>query len=378
MAIYLVCFLISSVLLARAERYRNKLHKKFVIAMAILIPAVLAGCRDSSIGTDVAGYGIRNFNYAHASSSFPQYFDHYKYSIMAEPLYHLLVYITSRFFDNYHWGLFGYNLLMVVFAYLGVHKYHKIMNTPIGVSMALYYLALYNISLNIMRQCIAVSIVFWATSYLFEEKYAKFAVIVLLGVGFHSSAIMGFLFWPMYLFAGRAQGGKESGQIIRGCLFLFTVLGVLFAGGRAVRFLVDAGILRTNYLNYLSSGAYASHRVSPVSVGIYAGYFLIYMCHYRHLNKRKLYSLFFAIISFIMLISMFGQMISVYISRAGYYFMPLQMISFANITNCYQAKSKQGWIFLIVLYSVIVWFIIFAYRGNHATVPYIFGPGSDR
>lgn len=374
MAIYLLCFSASAFLIACSERTDKGIYKNALVCLAILLPAVLAGCRDSSIGSDVVGYGMRNYNMAYRSDSFSEYFNVYVTSVLSEPAYHFIVYIFSRFSENYHIGLFVYNLIFLLFAYAGMRRYKKILDTPIWIGMLLYYLALYNISLNIMRQSIAVSIIFFASSYLFENKYIKFILYVIIAMAFHSSGLIGFLFLPMYLIMNQDRGIKESKQIVQAIVFIMIVCIVLAVGSKLVEWLVASGIIRTNYLNYLSSGAYASHRISVVSVLLYLLYVLIYLMHYRRINRRKQYSLFFFMFSCLMLISMFGSLVSNYISRVSYYFMPLQMLSFANITNCYSIKSKKVWVTAIVLYSFIVWFVIFVYRGNHETVPYIFNP----
>lgn len=375
MAIYLLCFFISAFLFACSERTDKGIYKNALVFLAILIPTVLAGCRDSSVGSDVAGYGMRNYTMAYRSDSFSEYFNAFVTSALSDPLYHFIVYILSRFSENYHLGLFVYNLIFLLFAYAGMRRYNKIFNTPIWIGMLLYYLALYNISLNIMRQSIAVSIVFFASSYLFENKYIKFMLFVLIAMGFHSSGLVGFLFLPMYLIMNQNRGIKEVKQIVQGTIFIIIVCIVLAVGSKLTEWLVASGIIRVNYLNYLSSGAYASHRISAVSVLLYLLYVFIYLIHYRRINRKKQYSLFFFMFSCLMLISMFGSLVSTYISRVSYYFMPLQMLSFANITNCYSIKSKKVWVIAIVLYSFIVWLVIFVYRGNHETVPYIFNPG---
>lgn len=377
MIIYLVVFALSSGLFALSEHTASRRKRRMYLFLAVMIPAVLAGCRAASVGTDVRLYEIGRFRRALAAESFNQYFATYhrithSNALLSEPLYFILVYALSRVFSNYHWLLFADSLLTVSFAYAGMERYKKQMNAPVWLGMLLYYLALYNTSLNATRQLIAVSIVFFASSFLFEAQYAKFLIWIGIGVGFHSSAALGLTFLPVYLIFRQKQTVDIKQQVIKGTLFSAAVCMAPILGAICIRWLVASGIIRANYLNYLPGGLYAGQQISIAALLVYGGYLLLYLLHYKYLAHHRMESLFFAIISCIVLLSRFGQLISVYLPRAGYYFIPLQVVSLSNITNCYSTKSKKFWILLVVGYSAFAWFGMFVYRGSSDTVPYIF------
>ena len=372
--IYLIVFAISAILIYEAEKTNKKIIRMVCVILAIMIPAFLAGCRDISVGTDVRVYGQPDYEVAVRSYNFKNYYDRYSNSMLSDLLYHIMVFLVSRWFNNYHWGLFFCELITLFFAYKGMKKCKKIFNTPIWLGMLLYYLALYNVSLNIMRQCIAVSIVFYAVTFLLEDNKKYFFLFLLIATGFHSSAIVCIFFLPMYALLKQKRNENKEKQLLQGFAFTILLGLVLAVGGFAIEQLVERGYIRRNYLNYLSTGKYASSNLSYVSLAIYFGYLLIYLKHYHILLKKNYEALFFGMVSFMMFISIFGGMISLYISRVNYYFMTLQMLSMANIFNCYSKKSRRSWVFIIVGYSLVVWFVIFVIRGNHETIPYIFNP----
>lgn len=65
--------------------------------------------------------------------------------------------------------------------------------------MAFLYITLhYMNTLNIMRQYIAIAIVFFATRFLEKKGYIKFWLAVLLASVFHSSALLGLFFFFVY------------------------------------------------------------------------------------------------------------------------------------------------------------------------------------
>ncbi len=63
-----------------------------------------------------------------------------------------------------------------------------------SASVAAYYVMFYMMSLNLMRQFIAMSIVFYATRYLFRGKNIRFLIFVVVAALFHQSALISILF----------------------------------------------------------------------------------------------------------------------------------------------------------------------------------------
>lgn len=380
MFIYLFVFFLSALMFYFTSKIKNKTFKFILTTMAIMLPAVLAGCRASSVGTDVTTYGIKHFMNAANSDSYTYYFQNYSKNILSEPLYHMLVYILSKIFDNYHWALFFYEFITIIFAYLGIKRCNTIFNTPIWLGMLLYYLAMFNVSLNLMRQSIAVSIVFLAVTYLFESEYFKYVFFCCLAVGFHTSAIISIIFLPLFLILRQEKKVSFKKRVFQVSILLLLIVFVILFGSKIIKIIVSAGIIRSDYLNYLSSGLFKSNRISYVSILTYFIYVALYIIHYKFLKKdifhnfkfQKHQRLFFLMISFFILFTMFGSLISTFISRLCFYFFPLQIVSMANILYCYSKKSKIIWIVTIVSYSLLVWFIVFVIKGDNATVPYVF------
>ena len=95
--IYLVMFSTSSFLFWIAEHTRKKIKRKWLVILAVLLPAILAGCRADNIGTDVLVYG-RGFYYVAANyNNFIDYYSRFVYSILSDPGYYLLNYVVSLY-----------------------------------------------------------------------------------------------------------------------------------------------------------------------------------------------------------------------------------------------------------------------------------------
>lgn len=136
--------------------------------------------------------------------------------------FYFLTYILSRFFKDYHIGFFVYAILVQVFFYIAFKRCKKLFNTPVWFAMLLINLFLYNISLNLMRQCIAVPIAFLAWTYLADGKIKQYILFTIIAVVFHSSALITVLILPMYLLL-RAGRNKQPVVKIMQWEFCFVV-----------------------------------------------------------------------------------------------------------------------------------------------------------
>lgn len=102
-------------------------HKKekkahVMLALAALVPSVLAGIRDYTIGTDIATYGHWLFIAAQNAKN-PITFALSKTSI--DFLYSVFVYCTAHIFQAEHWLYFFTGALIYGFTIAGLYRYRK-------------------------------------------------------------------------------------------------------------------------------------------------------------------------------------------------------------------------------------------------------------
>ena len=377
MGIYIFVFMTSCFLLYIGDGVRNRFISKCCVLVSILLPSLLAGLRADSIGTDVTIYGISFFERAINSSSVLEFINKQILLGHSDIGFNILVYISSIFSKDYHFGLFLFELITITLIYLGMKKCKKRYDTPVWLGMLLYYLCLYNASMNIMRQNIAVAIAFYAFTYVWDKKYKEYIALMIMAFLVHSSAIVGIVPFLMYIFMQKVSESSERKQLFRGMIFLLAVFIVIAGSSRIVETLVNMGIFRANYLNYLQGGSYSTvtegRSVSIAALFFQLIYLAIYFLHYRMLNKRSMNSLFFTMTSvMVLLTSCFGPLFAEYISRLSYYFIPLQMVGLANTSLLYKKKSQPIWIALIIALVFATWMRTYVILGYHDTVPYQF------
>lgn len=227
MRIYFICFFVSLLIAALAAPIDNRIIK-FVVRMLSVTPlALIAGLRDLTVGTDIINYGQFNFEVATRASKLSEYISYIKSANGVENGYSILNYVVSRFTSSINVFFFVLNFLTLLFLVLGLTMWDK----KISFSFALfvYYTLFWGITLNVMRQSLAATILFWGFSlYLKNKKIVPFVLIVILAAEFHQTALLGVLF-PIIEWCVRKTIEKRKGiMLITVNIFIGIVLILLF------------------------------------------------------------------------------------------------------------------------------------------------------
>lgn len=132
MAIYFGTFIVSYFFCLCGEQLckaNKKRASAILLCLAVLVPALLAGIRDYTIGTDIATYGHWLFIGAKQAPN-PLKFAFSNTSI--DFLYSILVYSTAHLFSSEHWLYFFTGLLIYGFTMAGIYRYRKIISISIA------------------------------------------------------------------------------------------------------------------------------------------------------------------------------------------------------------------------------------------------------
>ena len=370
---YIVTFTLSTVLLLFAEKSQYSIVRRVFIIVGILLPTLLAGFRADIIGTDVLVYGKSSYLDAVNSTGFSNFFSTRVTSVLSDPAYYFITYLLSLVVKDYHLGFFVYSLITCGFMYFALKRCKKMYNIPIWFGMLLFYLTIYNYSLNIMRQCIAISILFYAWTYLANRQYKMYALFNIIAILFHSSAIIGLVILPIYLLLRENRNKKTSTKIIQGGIVVVGIAILLVVGTTLIDSLVGFGLLRDNYLNYLTGGSFAGNNgVEFMVILQYAICIAFGILFYRKLKNKNIECIFLIVSVAVLFMANFGSMISTYISRIGYYFMPFQILLLSNTLKAFNKRSQIIWGTIIIGITFFFWWYTFVFRGYNETVPYLF------
>ena len=242
---YLITFLISILLCGCAElaMKHSRAGGVLLLGAAVLPPVFLAGARDFTVGTDIRAYGNYVFTYARFSSN-PITFMWRKSDI--EPFYKGLAALVSRFTDNPHWFYFATALVICGCIMGGLYHYRRFCS--ITLSWACFLFLFYGDTLNTMRQCLALAVVFWSFPFFLRKKYILYALFQVVAILFHTTASIALLFPLLYLFLRRAS--------VQWMQFFFIILcmGVIMFYSPVLRTILKTGLLPGKFYRYLAKG----------------------------------------------------------------------------------------------------------------------------
>ena len=186
MVIYFSSFFISVLLLFMAEK--KYFSNKFLTIIALIIPILLAGLRKEGIGTDTEVYANVLYQAAKEANDFFDYLGKNVYSsFQNKPVsnweigYNLLVYVSVKLTGSFQGILFFTHFFIIFLIYKGLKDFKGYFWTFWAI--LIFYFMFYGSSLNIMRQWLAIAIIFYGTHYLQQNKDERFIAMVLIAMG---------------------------------------------------------------------------------------------------------------------------------------------------------------------------------------------------
>ena len=350
-----------------SEKTEKKIVKWTLVMMALLLPSWLAGVRDFTIGSDVLLYGKGWFERACSYDSLVSFMNKAnEYSIGIG--YATVNYLVSRMTHNFHVFLFVYQFIQVCIVYLAVKPLEK--EISITFAFFVYFFCYYNMSLNILRQIMAVMIVLFGYRYVLKHNLFKFLLTIVVAYTFHSSAIIGLALYPINWALNNKSLKKISRIAIivgslgaaigyQGLLYIFSKMGVLSL---------------ERYLHYLSDtdvvGRYVRliYWVIILALIIWRGKKCI-----RNNEKSLTLEMYMIMSGILSVIAFLG---STWIVRIAYYFDVYQIVFLPilvqNLPFSLGKKKNKGGYLLIGILLIAFWIFNYVIRNGANTYPYIF------
>jgi len=383
--IYLAVFFISCCFLMISERLEKKESKilgisfgqkkqslfyYICIVIGLLLPAVLAGLRDSSIGTDVELYGNYWFEYARKYSFIPYMKMASKQSI--GPVYAFMNYLVSIVTDDVKVFYFILSLTETVLVYLGIRGFKD--KISVTFAMFCYYTIFYNNTLNLLRQMLAVSIVCFSYRFLVKNQYVVFGVISLLAILSHSSAVFVILLLLGWIYLKKKQA--KSDVYFSNIVLFLIVSFVMIAYKPFLKLMVSHHILSERFLTYLEETVVGGRMIR-------FGFWLILACFAyfafdQLINYDVRNKFIISCITTSLAFSLVMFMGNVYAIRMAYYFDGAAIILIPMIPKVYKLQvdgaGKMKYLLYIILglFLIVRWYLEYVRSLNGETYPYQF------
>lgn len=163
----------------------------FLIGL-ILLPCIIAALR-YNVGTDYSSY-VNMYNNIKGFNSI-DFFGRYIFTYIVEPLFYYLCRFTYFIFDDPSVLFFLSELIISIFIYLGIKKFK--IQKDIVIAYFIFLFFFFPISLNIIRQSIAMAILFFAFSCFYNKQYKLTAIFITIAGLFHFSS---FIFYVIFIF----------------------------------------------------------------------------------------------------------------------------------------------------------------------------------
>lgn len=189
-------------------------------AIGVFCPCFIAAVRDTTIGTDLSGYGQIVYSRTKGISLIAAIQQNNDNPIG----FVAFVWLVNVFGGSFQLYLFLVEIIVILPALLFMIHF---LGEDAWFGMLIFLLTCYPASLNLMKQMMAVSLSLYAFTLAMERKYKMGIGIAVLALLMHQTAIMAFVAYPFYRFY--ANSGKYS-------LVRRITLNVAFLGGLLVFF----------------------------------------------------------------------------------------------------------------------------------------------
>lgn len=387
MIVYILTIGISTLLLYCGDEIKtNRIFKRLLTLSAILIPALVAGGRANVIGTDVKTYAEPLQNFANLNNNFTYFLNFQGFLSNGQPFqrfekgYVSLVYFASRVTPKIWFNFFITEFIILCCVVLGMFKFSKIRNISISIGIFTFFAFFYNQSFNLIRQSLAMFILFYGFSYLVNKDWLKYVLIIFVAFLFHHSAIIGFsflfIYWILTVNTKKQLNFKLnadhvlSPQTTKALMLCIVVIVATFSPS------IIGGILATlglgQYVSYLPSAAIHG---SWVELLIRLPFLAILLLEWKDNSGNKLKYFYLVIVVLDICLSQlsghdsaateFGSRIALYTSAFYIYIM-------ADMLNAKKNSKSLLLKVILVVYLCFYWYLFSVVLNYNETVPYIF------
>lgn len=377
--VYLVCFGFSVLMAYFANRAKDRRAFIFLSALSIIVPVLLAGLRDYSIGIDVKNYLSMERFWAGAirAESLGDYLAFYLDKGYREPLFALFIGAIAQFTGEYRAFLLLAHLVIVSGVYIGACRLKKYARPE--MTLLLFYLLYFNNSLNIIRQYMAMALVFAFCADLLDKKYIRYLVVVLIASLVHTTALLSLVPLVYHIILYTRRDLRPAPWLRKTVLYALLVVGIV-SFIPLVNFAMDIGLLGTKYAFYFKT---EFTRMSYTRLGLHALECVAIVLCYKKLKKTHdnydfLLLVTATFMAFHQLAPMiqYGQRIAIYFAFLNIVLLSTlpQVLSGAKLRLFGKSLALQPVLYAaIIAFSAYYWYYQYVLGNSSETVPYLFG-----
>lgn len=358
MTVYIIGFVLSSLFIWISE-IKKSIRIFSVFAIGVL--TYIATIRSLDIGLDIKFYVLKTFQIAQSYKGDLAGYMAYNPD-QVEPLYLLIEFLAANVFNNVHFALFAFSIITNIFVYLGIRNLRGKIDVTLG--WIAYCFIFYMVTLNLMRQFMAIGIIFYLFSNERKLNWRRVIFFSLLAMGFHISGFMGMFLYGVYRFL-EAKTVKRLGLRTIG-VGAFMLLP--FVADIAINVLGSMGLISGKFSVYLGNeGEVAFGNVIFRSIGLCM--LLFYM--YKNKSARKDYWIKFILyIALIDILFLFNN--GLFSVRIGKIFSIFETVYFTIGLNVFEKKEGSRIFVSIAMVCLLCayWYYQFIVLNSGLVYPY--------
>lgn len=324
------------VLLACAVRSCTKNIAKSLVFLIVLILSLLAGFRAENVGLDTSTY-TKLFNMILEGN-------------MKEALWSMRE-DTFLYMSEFLLRIFKTpQALFIIYAFITngliIARFYTLRdNASLPIMVFAYISTQYFFTFNIMRQFVAVAIVFYATKFLFNKEYFRYVLCCIVSMSFHITAILGLVILVLYYF----MYNYETGQKIKNAWLVVACVPLAIVGGL---------FLFSKYKNYFNGVVHFDFSpILTIKILVYCIY------SYKELRYRKWVdvslrakmdkenAIILNTMPYVYIVGLVATMLGSFINfanRAGIYFMMFEVV-FVGYVCKNKPLSNYKMVYLTIL-----------------------------
>lgn len=366
--IYLTIFFISYVCVLIGLNIRKKTLGKMIVLIGLLIPCILAGVRNISVGTDTSGYVFNIYNIAISEQNIIEYFKTVNdWYLIKDYLYLICTYFIAHLdmINAFQILLFVYQCLITFPLYFAIKNFNRNSASIAGTTLVIN-LFFYNMSLNMVRQMVAISFFLLSFSYFVNEKKNwKLSSIVcfLIAVGFHDTVVFALPIYYVYkLYSNNKINGKSKSMIT--FIGAISISFLILFYRNVVTFISNIGLYTKGYIYLQRFG----QGININYLGTFINVLLIVLIAKNKKLFKSNYKFGFFISVINLVLSILGFFIT-YANRLSYYLLFLLLTMYIPFMFSNKKRDLPRMI-IIILVFFIYWIWVYLVHNSGETFPY--------
>lgn len=349
--------------------------------LSTAFPVVLAGAREYTVGTDIATYGNYVFQAAVNARRLPAFLRSRR---DIDLLYKALAFVVSRFTNNAHWFYFVTALIICGLIMCGLFYYGRWCSVTLGWTCFLFLF--YGDTLNVMRQSLALAVVFAVFPLFIEKRYFLYGVGSIIGILFHTTGIIALLFPVIYLFMK-----KIPPRWLQFFVVIAFMVVILFYSP-LLRTVLQMNLLPAKFSRYLAKGLAFALNPTILRLPFLVPILLYYdrFCGFERLpgidvnaglpenreEREKTQTLGMFVVAALLMEICTVQLRSVTpaLYRISYYFGFFRFIAYPRLVGILRRDNRIIAAAVLIAYLTVLWYYQNVIQGNNQIMPYIYSP----